>query len=366
MRFSNGQGLFIGPFSGMPFLGVSGSGITLDAVGESIAVIGKVFLEGATGSKTISSAGGGSLRIGTSTTASVFVNAGTNLRIGIQDITGASGLEDGTFDVFGDLVGGTDTFPTSSFHTVAMDSGTKTLSHLQEVAIVIEMTARGGADTATVGTNANSSNYPYSTADTGGGVVKATVLGTFSIGVVFDDGTIGWIAGVMSGLGLGSTGNFNSGSNPNEIGNHFTLPNTMTTSVLGVYGSAIGTTDAFDVVVYSDPFGTPVAIATASVNPLIYGNTTVAVARLNLASELTLLRDTPYAIVMKPTSVNDVTMRRVVLSTGNEVFRRNTLLGENWGGVSRASGAFTADNTILNHIGFFANDIRENKTHTFS
>ncbi len=108
--------------------GLMGSGInnaTMDGAGESQAFIGKVFLEAGTGSKTISSAGGKiRWRSGTVT----FANAGTNFRIGIQDVA-STGLEDGTFDVYADLVGGTDTITGSADQLTAMETGTKTISH---------------------------------------------------------------------------------------------------------------------------------------------------------------------------------------------------------------------------------------------
>ena len=67
------------------------------AAGRSIAVIGKLVLAAGTGSKTISSAGG-KIYIG-KIASRTFANAGSTLRIGIQDVTAGTGLEDGVFDV---------------------------------------------------------------------------------------------------------------------------------------------------------------------------------------------------------------------------------------------------------------------------
>jgi len=41
----------------------------------------------------------------------------------------STGLEDGTFDVYADLVGGTDTITGSADQLTAMETGTKTITH---------------------------------------------------------------------------------------------------------------------------------------------------------------------------------------------------------------------------------------------
>ena len=70
-----------------------------------------------------------------------FSNGSTNLRIGLQDVTPATGFEDGTFDVYADLVGGTDTIAEDVILATPMESGTKTVTHGDLLAIAIEMTA---------------------------------------------------------------------------------------------------------------------------------------------------------------------------------------------------------------------------------
>ena len=69
------QGFIMSADGGMASSGTANT--TLDAAGESRAYIGKVYLAGGTGSKTISSAGG---KIWWRTAGTTFANAGTTIR----------------------------------------------------------------------------------------------------------------------------------------------------------------------------------------------------------------------------------------------------------------------------------------------
>src|SRR5512146_744096 len=113
----------------------------LNAAGYKTAFIGNVYISGRpVGAKTISAAGGGSISFtpGTNT----FADAGTNLRVGIQDADTSNSpvVPDGTHDVYADLVPGSVTLTGGTWYEADMSSGTKSITHGQEIAIVFEMT----------------------------------------------------------------------------------------------------------------------------------------------------------------------------------------------------------------------------------
>lgn len=356
ITFPNNQGVFIGPMTGLPVGGTAAtSSVTINAAGESAATIGRVIIAGG-GSKTISAAGGGVLYIA-SFNSITFANAGTNLRIGIQDV-GAAGLEDGTFDVYADLVGGTDTIAILETITVPMETGTKTITSGDEVAIVVEMTALGGADSLAVQAEALASlYYPYGTSDTG--TLTKSVSPKLSPGIRFDDGTIGWIEGIiparLSSVSLGT------GTNPDEVGLYFVPPATMTTDTFFAVVGGVATTDTFELCVYEDPTGTPVEIIAIVFDPNKIASTAAASGGVCIHSptEVTFLKDTPYVISVKPTSGNQLSVSRFDFNTGNSGLRVSTMLGTSWAEGRRIdeTGAFLLTDTRLPLIGFFVSEI---------
>jgi len=303
------------------WLSDAASNVTLDAAGESLAVVGYLRLQlGASGSKTCSSAGGAIYyHTGTSVT---FSNGSSNLRLGLQD-PASTGLEDGTFDVQADLVGGTDTITTNSWYKIPMESGTKTLAEGDLVAIAVELTARGGADTLTVrraisnvfgDTTAPGSGFPYGTADTGT-LAKSTNM--LAAAILFDDGTIGWIDGVppIPLSGDGATLSINVTSSPDEyIGTFTPVAPMRVTGILWGGLTSIATTDDFEVILYQDPSNTPSVIQAVAIDPdfVTNGNCLAKITPVTLAA------GTEYGVAIRPTTVNNITIRYFDLLTGND------------------------------------------------
>ena len=82
-RFLAGR-LFIPP-NDSSITAIPSAAMTIDAAVEAVHYTGQVFLEAGSGSKTISSAGG---KIHWRTSGTVtFANAGTTIRIGLQDVS---------------------------------------------------------------------------------------------------------------------------------------------------------------------------------------------------------------------------------------------------------------------------------------
>lgn len=344
-----GGGLWINPW---PYLGnPQKSNSVMDAAGESVSFIGPVVLSSGPGtSKTISSAGGSIYWIPDTVT---FANGTTNIRVGIQDVGAGTRLEDGVFDVQADLVGGTDTITADVPRATAMESGTKTIAHGDNIAIVIEMTARGGADAVSVGYQPDSVvNIPnvYVGLDTGAGPV-ATSGGAMAF-LVFDDGTFGWLPGTVTAEP--GTVSPTTATTPDEYATIFRV--SVPTTVVGVTAvlDNVDTSDTFDVILYSDPLGTPVAERTTTAAPNVFlSNTADGLAPYYFTSSYTLTAGVDYAVAVRPTSANAISIYRFAFGASNGNLRASTMLGTSWsqGVRSDQTGAFTQDTTILSCIG---------------
>lgn len=321
----------------------------LDAAGESVAVIGKLELEaGASGAKTLSAAGGGSITFRTSSSIT-FANAGTTLRIGLQDVDTATGLEDTTFDVHGDLTGG-DALATGAFREVTMGTGTKTVSAGDVVAVVYEMTARGGADSVQIRRMAaggllpalplaSGAGIPYGTLDTGS--LSKQVFMPLAV-IRFDDGTLGWIRGanqlVFSTGSVQSVG-INSGSTPDEYIGTFQPVVPMQINGVAVIVTNIAGSDDFEVLLYADPFGTPAVLATGVIDPDVVHGGGLIYVRFDPVS---LSVGTVYGVAVRPTTANTITYNYYTLGSGFDWIKGAAHFGTSLTLAARSdqSGAF--------------------------
>jgi hypothetical protein len=298
------------------YLPSGGTAATLNTLNYRCAFVGKVFLPGRTGTKTISSAGG---KIYFQPGTTTFADAGTTIRVGIQDLDDTAGppaTPDGTFDVYDDLVGGTDTITSATNKTVTMSSGTKDLTHGQKIAVVFDMTAKAGSDSviiqgattiAAAGIFPGVSSYNAS-AWSAGSLVPNVVL-------EFDDGTFGTIDGSFVFTNSnGSAVAFNSGSNPSERGNIFQVPFDCKIDGYWFAANLANSSAAFQVLLYSDPTGTPAVVTDSTIT---FDPNNARAASVNgvfietLPTEITLTAATDYAVLIKPTSANNVTVGSV-------------------------------------------------------
>lgn len=321
----------------------------IDAAGESAALIGRVHLTtGAATSKTISAAGGGKI-LWVAGATQTFSNGGTNLRIGINDVTGATGIEDGTHDVYADLVGGTDTITVSAVNTTTMEVGSKTIAHGDLVAVVIEMTTRGGTDSVRVAIdNTNQSITPYSTIDTGSGPGKNSTNLPF-ITIVFDDGTHGWLGDESFAWTSAANTAFNSGSTPDEQGLIVQYPWDFTAAGILMYLFGVGSADDFEAILYSDPLGTPAVIEAIAVDAsTTYANDNSEVwVPLPFTTPREISRNTWYGIALRPTTANNVQLMQ--LSLGGAAARAVLPFGTNaaLGTRTNQTGAFSTTTTLV-------------------
>lgn len=322
------------------------TGMTVDAVGESAAIVGYVNLSSGPGtSKTISAAGSGKIHVqfGTNT----YANASTNVRIGINDV-GATGVEDGTHDVFKDCVPGTTTLTAGAVNAVTMGSGTKTIAHGDLIAVVVEMTARGGTDSIAINRTVVNSGYcsPWGTGDTGSG--PAILTGAPCMAIEFDDGTIGWFDGHLPPITVASQTAYGSGSTPDEYALVFRLPFPARATGLAAWLANLASTDDFEMILYSDPLGTPVAQRTITQDADLCAVSGAYWSR-GFSSAYDLSAGTDYGIALRPTTANTISLQALTLGTNGAPLRAAMPFGTNCSQYSRTdqTGAFGSQSTIV-------------------
>ena len=280
----------------------------LNATGETVFMVGHVWLENPLGgTKTISAAGGGSIVWRTG--AITFANGATVFDVGIQDVsaTTAPSQGDGTFDVKASFTGGGGGVTASATQTSVMTAGTKTLAHGQMIAIGMAMTTAGGADSVAVISAgvAITTNLPCTTTNTSGSYVRT---GWPCAYIVFDDSSIGWIWG---GNFLYSSGNAFSVNVDTATADEYAniiIP-TTTFRATGVRVSIdINVSATFEAILYSDPLGTPVAERTITIDGEQSGTANVNDAFLMFSSYYDMRPWTTYAVAIRPTTTNNLSV----------------------------------------------------------
>jgi uncharacterized repeat protein (TIGR02059 family) len=364
----SGAGVFYPPLAHPSYQisttnGIATTAYTMDAATEKVAFIGTVYIDGRpAGAKTLSTAGSvGKIHFlpGPATFADT-TGSPTTIRVGIQDLddtaggsgAGVGAAVDGSFDVYGDLVAGTHTITTSTWKTVSMTSGTKDITHGQKVAIVFDMTVRGGGNTDSV----QVSGVSIQVANAGWPQVQHYTASwarqsSLPICIIeFDDGTLGTIAGGLPVSAI-SGYTYSSSSTPDEYGVLFQLPFESTATSLWMIAKPTTNAANGELILYSDPLGTPVAEATISLDANNFQLTDgVRFGEWVLPTAKTLAANTDYAVAFRPTTTTNVTLTYFTLP---DATYRKFLAGTN---VSRAhrtdnAGAFTSTTTVHPMIG---------------
>jgi hypothetical protein len=323
---------------------------TIDAAGEKVAAMGEVIWADG-GTHTM----GSSSKIHFRTATITLSDAATNIRIGIQDVNGNNGTTtlgltpDGTFDVYRDIAGngGVITASNTAYAIQLSTSGSKSIAHGTRLAVVWDVTARGGSDSfqvAAIG-SAGYMSFPstrhYTTswwASTGSHPVLLLEA---------DDGVFGILAGAPWFTAITTT-NFSSSSTPDEIGLVFQVPfRCKVDAVVGFWGSSSGAPNADgNWKLYSTPLGTPSQIASASVYGEQASYDTSVRPRIAYLGEVTLEPGTDYCLALESTGSSNISILHVTLESdthrpvmGLANCRRGTR--------SNGSGAFSETTTEI-------------------
>jgi len=282
---------------------------TLNATGETCHFVGYCCLQNPLdGSKTISSAGGGS--IVWRSAAVTFANAGTTFDIGIQDVstTATPSQGDGTFDVKASFTGGGGGVTGSAVQTSTMTTGTKTIAHGDLIAITFAMTALGGADSvavSVVGTDITQ-NLPAVINNTTGSYVRSSVSLPNAY-IVFNDGSIGWIYGSHFTSVVPSLVTVASDTaTADEYGCLILSQHTYNAFGITATVGATGNTADFEAILYSDPLGTPVAERTIAVDASTFSGASATRFMGLFSVPFAMKANTPYGVSIRPTTTNSL------------------------------------------------------------
>lgn len=328
--------------------------VAQDATGEACGVIGQVFLSTGPGtSATFSAAGGATISIVSDTTVT-WANAGTTLRVGFQGVNLATGLPDGTWSAYGDLVGGDGSVVINTFTNVDLTTGSITLAHGDLVCVLNEYISRAGSDSVRW-LRLSTSNFPYGILNTGTGMQPS--LNPMAAMLTADDGTLA----VFSDMLIPNTQisvNINSGSTPDEYAYLFSLPVSATTNLLGANIGEVDSGEIGDLILYSDALGSPVALHTVAVEPDLQGTNASSVGLIvKQIPECRLEAGVVYGVAYRPTSTGNRSIQRREIGAGS--WRQFSWPGLNqWGGTrTDQTGPFTPSDTSFAVMGCWLNSI---------
>ena len=316
------QLLILGAINRLPTVHFSGAGanasITLNAAGETCVFAGHIILENPLGgSKTISAAGGGSITWIAG--AVTFASGSSTFKVGIQDVHAAASPTqgDGTFDVEASFTGGGGGVTASAVNTSVMTSGTKAINHGDMAAVVLSLTARGGADSIVIRATPPASislannGFPTVSEYTTGSYAKTASAVPLAV-ITFDDGTLGWFHGApfFNYNNTPTSLAYNSGTaTADEYGNYLNYPFTYNAIGITFLGQISGTSADAELLLYSDPLGTPVVERTITLDATQAPVTASVMNSIHLFSTpFQLKANTPYAVTMRPTTANNITL----------------------------------------------------------
>lgn len=332
----------------------------IDDVGEAHVCVGNIVTsDGA--SHTIDTTGSSAIIWRTGTTS--YGTAGSVFKVGIAAVDTSAGppvravnvADIITFDV-SKTCSGAGSIPSISTQVSVPDAGSKTIANGDLVAVCFQLVTKGGSDIIRVVTNTFVIMHrPTLTTLPGGvgGVYTNSVAGP-NFMITFSDGATGYMYGTDFNL-VTTTRTFNSGSAQAEYGQLFQMPFGM--KISGLYGWADPDAD-FDMVLYSDPLGTPVAERTVSID----ANTCVSATGRRITAPF----PTPYIVkpsqpivaAFKPGGSNISAYGKVFNDAAHRVSDAYGTLGY---GVQRTTGAFSNENSGLTnyYIGLMASGFEE-------
>jgi len=318
---------------------------TIDAVNEACNLIGCLYWEDG-GSHTVDTTGSSSIQWRSGTTT--FADAGTTVKVGLAAVDTSTGPPSRaanvadviTYDVVASFTGGGGGITSAAWQTSVPTSGTKTIASGDLLAMSIQMTARGGADSVLVSNvgGLSTATIPGVTAFTGGSYNASNQLPNMVI--VASDGTIGYIfGGYVADVGS-TTQTWNNASGTKEYGNILRFP--FPVRAYGIVANNSG--GDLDLILYSDPLGTPAAQRTVSVDAnTMAASSTFADGRFPFSSPLDLAANTDYAVILKPTTATNV--NSVYKTFNNSSHQNSEPLGTGCYAINRNTGAFAAQNS---------------------
>lgn len=326
--------------------------LLLDATNEKIALIGHCYFEGRAASKVLST---GSIKFPGHISGIVWANGSTTMDVGIQDVASGSGppvQPDGTYDVKGTAVpGGAGTINASTWCSVTMTTGSKTISQGQLIAVVIHLTNRAGADTFTGAFPSMFTARPAVCHQTGG--TWALQTASASCAIHFDDGTIGYLDGGFTQILVNSLVNFADASGTDEFGMKFQVP--FDCEFDAYWLRHLGSNAGVDYTVdgWSTPGGTPASLGPVTNLGEQISSGSGGPSFFPLAAPVALTRNTDYVVSAKHNGSSNLSLTSTDLA--DTAYRTFFPAGTTLARASRndGSGAFSYESPALSmlHMG---------------
>lgn len=335
-----------GAINGHLFNNVIANLVTMDAANEAGIFIAEIETSDGD-SHTIDTTGSSSLgwRVGSAVT---FANGASTVKVGLAAVDTATGpaprasnaADVITFDVSKSLTGGGGGITASAWNEHVPDAGSKTIANGDLVAFAVQMTARGGADSIAGMAGAIPAiamGFPAGTAYTGGTYAAVSLLPNFVI--TFSDGSRGYPKGGFIAANTGTNQTWNNTSTPKEYGNFLQFP--FPGKIYGLIVWAAVTAN-LDVVLYSDPFGSPFAEKTASIDFNVVAAASARGYIKMFATPFQFKSNQPLVVAAKPTSATNTTLVYFGFNIAAHQFSQP--LGENCYAVNRDTSAFAVQN----------------------
>jgi hypothetical protein len=288
------------------------NGLLIDATGEIIAMVGRVWFPGRTGTKNIERVG---FRFGAVTKA-----GGSALTVSLQDVSltaGPPAQPDGVQDQTVAIANANASFATNTWIRTGTLSANRTVSYGDRLAVVIEYDGAGrqGADSVVV---SGFSNIAQGAFFENAPVLFAGAAWTaqvFSSNVIleFSDGTFGILDGGVATSAINTHAfNLNTGT-ADEFALAFQVP--VPTVIDGLWATLLVASGGdLELILYD---GTT-ALATVAIDAnAITSN--VARQALEPIAEQTLSPGTQYYIAVRPTTTNNVSAYSFDVSDANHL-----------------------------------------------
>lgn len=337
-------------FGGTSFTGTASDALLLDADEEEVQIFGTLVLAGGPGTKTFSTATPSAISWlpGASIT---FADDGATdpiLSIGLKKTTidftngppARATLAVAGFDVYRQLVGGTDTITSTTWRSDVMAAGSNTsCTHGDFICIAFHLDkpgagaqsikVRGGTPTVAV------PNTPTATLVTSGPTYTATAVHPNLI-ITFSDGTIGWLEGavVFTATSAATVGN------GVIYANILQLPMDCQIDAVAAILNLNGTTTNADLGIWSDPLGTPASLKTMSIDAQAVSASAARMVQRTFDSQASISKNTNYAVGVKQNSATNITIGAYDVSAGAH-FQANGLDANCYAATSTGGAAFS-------------------------
>lgn len=319
--------------------------VTLDADEEEIQMIGRIKIDGG-GSKTFGTSGS---KIDWLPGTTITFLSGSTVRVGVKQVsltTGPPGravIGAAAFDVYDDLVGGTDTITSTTWRSDPMSAGTPfTVTNGDLLAICLHLDTSSGTPNVKIRGFAPALiiGMPLTSLVTSG---PTHTLQTFTPNIVltFDDGTLGWIEGGVV-FSVADVASANVG-NTNIFGNIFRRPFPCAIDALAANVGPTTSGANFSLALYSTPLGTPALVEAVSFDANVV-TTAQRMQIANLTTPRTLLANTDYAIGVRQDTATGVTVLQYDVNDAAH-FKPNGMGAECYGATSTAAATFAAINS---------------------